>query len=293
MRRKPAGLRFLVEQGAPFTDEHGDRLAPLALALETYARNPVAKHEVLAIFDENGYELPDTPMMAFHRGRIDRLERHLDRDPKLIERRFRYREIYPLELGCADDGRSGMHGTPLDGTTLLHLAIDFGEQEIFDTLLSRDADVDARADIDANSFGGHTPLFNAVVSTAAANGLQRDAAMTRALLERGAARDVRASLRKFLDWREVPGWHQAQEVTPADWGRGFRRSNGSTRRHYGSWRTDEATRVSCRPASPSRAPSGSPVRRYAPELATRWFLARRSRRSIREARKKGHDCVVS
>lgn len=218
---KPRGLRFLVEQGALFTDEHGDRLAPLALALETYARNPAAKHEVLAIFADKGYELPDTPIMAFHRGRIDRLEKHLDRDPKLIERRFRYREIYPPELGCADDGRSGMHGTPLDGTTLLHLAIDFGEQEIFDMLLARGADVDARADIDVDGFGGHTPLFNAVVSSAAANGLQRDAAMTRELLERGASRDARASLRKFLDWREVPGWHQAREVTPGEWGRGF------------------------------------------------------------------------
>ncbi|MGH7574119.1 MAG: ankyrin repeat domain-containing protein, partial [Longimicrobiales bacterium] len=218
---KPQGLRFLVEQGALFTDEHGDRLAPLALALETYARNPAAKHEVLAIFADKGYELPDTPIMAFHRGRIDRLEKHLDRDPKLIERRFRYRDIYPPELGCADDGRSGMHGTPLDGTTLLHLAIDFGEQEIFDMLLARGADVDARADIDADGFGRHTPLFNAVVSSAFSNGLQRDAAMTRELLERGASRDARASLRKFLDWREVPGWHQAREVTPGEWGHGF------------------------------------------------------------------------
>ncbi|MEO5957875.1 MAG: ankyrin repeat domain-containing protein, partial [Opitutaceae bacterium] len=46
----PDGLRFLAELGVPFTDEHGNRLAPLAMALETYCRNPAAKHAVLDIF---------------------------------------------------------------------------------------------------------------------------------------------------------------------------------------------------------------------------------------------------
>lgn len=73
-------------------------------------------------------------MMAFHRGRIDLLTRHIDRGQTLLSRCFAYREIYPPELGCADDGRSGLHGTPIGGTTLLHLAIDFDEQEIFNLL---------------------------------------------------------------------------------------------------------------------------------------------------------------
>jgi ankyrin repeat protein len=109
-----------------------------------------------------------------------------------------------------------MHWTPIDGTTLLHLAIDFREGEVFDWLLARGADVNARAAIDARGFGGHTPLFNAVVC-----GPWPDASMTRSLLERGADRDVRASLRKFLDWIEDPRWHEASHVTPAEWARGF------------------------------------------------------------------------
>ena len=68
---------------------------------------------------------------------------------------------------------------------------------------------------------GHTPLFNSVVSCACTNGRQRDAAMTQALLERGADSELRASLRKFLDWRETPGWHEAHNVTAAEWARGF------------------------------------------------------------------------
>jgi hypothetical protein len=217
---KAEGLRFLAELDAPFTNEHGDRLAPLALALETYSRNVRGKHEVLRIFEQRGYTFPDTPMMAFHRGRIDLLEAHLARDPMLLERRFTYREIYPPELGCPDDGRSGMHGTPIAGTTLLHLAIDFDEREIFDWLLARGADVNARATVDEEGFGGHTPLFNCIVTTGALSHY-RDAGMVRALLARGASTTVRASLRKFLDWCETPGWHIARDVTPAEWGRTF------------------------------------------------------------------------
>jgi ankyrin repeat protein len=216
-----SGLQFLADGDAPFTDEHGNRLAPLALALGTYARRPAGKHAVLDIFARRGYELSDTPMIAFHRGQVDRLKDNLRRNPGLIERRFSYREIYPPELGCPDDGQFGMCGTPLDGTTLLHLAIDFDEQEIFDLLLAHGADVNARATVDSAGFGGHTPLFNAVVSCACTNGRQRDAAMARTLLERGASPTVRASLRKFLDWIETPGWHEARDVTPVEWGRSF------------------------------------------------------------------------
>src|SRR5262245_56007558 len=212
----PDGIRLLAELNAPFTDEHGHRLAPLAMVLETYGRNPKGKHEILEIFAQRGYDLPDTPMMAFHRGDAARLGKHLRRDPQLIERRFTLREIYPTECGCANDDRSGLHWTPINGATLLHLAIDFREREIFDWLLAQGADVNARATIDRDGFGGHTPLFNAVVC-----GPWRNNGMTRALLEHGATKDARTSLRKFLDWIEEPRWHEARDVTAVEWGRGF------------------------------------------------------------------------
>jgi hypothetical protein len=212
----PEGLGFLADLGAPFTDTQGNRLASLGLALETYARNPAGKHAVLEIFLRQGYALPDTPMMAFHRGDVPRLRDFLRREPRLLERRFSCLDIYPPELGCAKDGRSGMHWTPIDGTTLLHLAIDFDEEEIFELLLEHDADVNARANVDAQGFGGHTPIYNAVVSHG-----KRQGAMTRRLLERGASTTLRASLRKFLDWCETPGWHEACDVTPAEWGHTF------------------------------------------------------------------------
>ncbi|HVV72023.1 MAG TPA: ankyrin repeat domain-containing protein [Verrucomicrobiae bacterium] len=210
------GFKFLLDLGAPLTNEHGDRLAPLALVLETYCRNPAGKHEILALFAGHGYDLPDTPTMAFHRGDLAQLRDHLRRDPLLLQRRFTLPEIYPAECGCGNQGRSGMHWTPIDGTTLLHLAIDFREREIFDWLLSERADVNARALVDAEGFGGHTPLFNAVVSHP-----HTDGNMARAILEHGADPTARASLRKFLDWCETPRWHTARDVTPVAWARSF------------------------------------------------------------------------
>ena len=152
----------------------------------------------------------------------------------MIEHRFAYHEIYPAALGCKDDGRSGMHGTPVGGTTLLHLAIDFYELEIFELLLAHGADVNAKAAIDTDGFGGHTPLFNAVVCSGHSYGWDGNASMTRALLDHGASPAIRANLRKFLDWQEEPAWHEARDVTPAEWGRGF---------PHQSWVNQEAVRL--------------------------------------------------
>jgi hypothetical protein len=44
---KLSGFKFLLELGAPIATAHGDRLAPLALVLETYARSPAGKHAIL------------------------------------------------------------------------------------------------------------------------------------------------------------------------------------------------------------------------------------------------------
>src|SRR5258708_5755122 len=113
-----------------------------------------------------------------------------------------------------------MHWTPIDGATLLHVAIDFREREIFDWLLASGANANARATVDGDGFGGHTPLFNAVVC-----GPWHDTAMTRGLLERGATKDTRASLRKFLDWIANPHWHEAPNVIAAEWGGQFPEKN--------------------------------------------------------------------
>lgn len=216
-----SGMAYLLQLGAEISDEHGSRLAPLALVLETYSRDPNGKHRCLELFAESGIDLPDTPTMALHRGRVDLLAAHLRRDPDLLGRTFLHREIYPDELGCHTDESLALHGTPLAGTTLLHMCVDYDEIEIARWLIERGADLNARADVDADGFGGHTPLFGCVVSQPFRVGLRKDDAFARLLLDHGADPNARASLRKRLRFVADESLHEYRDVTPLAWGERF------------------------------------------------------------------------
>lgn len=215
------GMALALDLGATVSDEHGNRLAPVAMVLETYTRRPDGKHRCLEILSEQGIDLPDTPTMALHRGRIDLLERHLERDAGLFARTFSHREIWPPELGCHADETLALHGTPLAGGTLLHIAVDYDEMEIARWLLTRGADPDTPAATDADGFGGHTALFGCVVSQPHVAGLRRDDAMARLLLEHGANPRARASLRKRLRFVEDESWHEYRDVDVVTWGERF------------------------------------------------------------------------
>jgi hypothetical protein len=216
-----SGLALLFELGAEFADEHGDRLAPVALLLQTYSRHPKGKHDCFDLVAARGVVIPDTPTMAVHRGRIDLLEAHLRRDPHLLTRTFSHEEIYPPELGCGSDHAFGLHGTPLAGATLLHMCVDFDEIEIARWLIEHGMDVNAKAEVDSEGFGGHTALFGCVVSASYLCGRQQDAAFTRLLLDHGAEPNVRASLRKRLPFARDDSMHEYRDVTPLSWGERF------------------------------------------------------------------------
>ena len=219
------GTRIALELGARAVDATGRRTAPVSVVLETDSRKPEAKHEILALYEQHGVRYPDTPTMALHRGRLDLLEQHVARDPAVLNRRFRHEEIYPPELDCHDEVNA-THGTPLNGTTLLHMCADYDELAMAEWLLERGADVNARATVHADGFGGHTPLFSTVVSQAnfwPNYGHGPDTAPITALfLRHGADTTVRASLRKQLH----PGYndHRIMEyrnVTALEWGQQF------------------------------------------------------------------------
>jgi ankyrin repeat protein len=215
------GLALLLELGAEFCDDHDDRLAPVALTLQTYTRNPEGKHACLEIA-ANHVELPDTAPMAVHRGRIDLLEAHLRRDPDLLTRTFSHKEIFPAELGCHTDETLALHGTPLGGATLLHIAVDYDEFEIVEWILSNGGPVDAKAAIDADGFGGHTALFGCIVwqphHSKARPSSER---YVRMFLDHGANVNARASLRKALRFVEDESLHEYINVTPRGWGERF------------------------------------------------------------------------
>jgi Ankyrin repeat len=224
-----SGTAFVLEAGAQVVDTDGSRLAPVDVVLEADSRKPADKHEILELYVQHGLELPDTPVMALHRGRIDLLEEHLRRDPKLLERTFTHEEIYPPELGCHDEVIA-TQGTPLAGTTLLHLCADYDEIEIARWLLERGMDPNAKAAVDADGFGGYTALFATVVSQPNfwMNHTRQPqvAPFTQLLLDHGADPNIRASLRKKLHpgygpRYEVEKSYEYRDVTALVWGRQF------------------------------------------------------------------------
>ena len=224
-----SGTALALELGARVVDENGNRLAPVDVVLETDSRNPSAKHQILALYAQYGFSFPDTPTMALHRGRIDLLEEHLRRDPQLLQRTFSHEEIYPPELGCHDDVLA-TQGTPLAGATLLHMCVDYDEIEIARWMLERGVDVNAKAAVDKDGFGGHTALFCTVVSQPNFwmnyGGKEQLAPFTQLLLDHGADPNARASLRKKLHPGYGPRYdvqtlHEYRDVTPLAWGRQF------------------------------------------------------------------------
>lgn len=217
------GTAVLFTLGARIVGEDGVDQGTMEHLLGTDSRNPLAKHRILEMYAEHDLELPDTPVMALHRGRLDLLEAHLARDPDLLTRTFDIVDVYPMAPACAREPVMAQ-GTPVHGTTLLHLAAYFDELEIAEWLLERGMDPDARAAKDADGFGGYTALYSTVVSqhnfwTNYDAGRPDDAAFTRLLLDRGADPNIRASLKARLEEGHGGGaLREYRDVTALGWG---------------------------------------------------------------------------
>jgi len=220
------GTAVLFALGARLMRPDGVDRNTMEHLLGTDSRNPPAKHRILEMYVEHGFQPPDTPVMALHRGRLDLLEAHLARDPDLLTRTFGIEDIFPLAPACAIDPYTAQ-GTPVHGTTLLHIAAYFDEVEIGAWLLDRGMNADARSAVDADGFGGYTALFSTVVSQRNfwvnyGKGQPDEARFTRLLLDRGADPNVRSSLRHRLEEGHGGGpLREYRDVTPLGWGERF------------------------------------------------------------------------
>jgi hypothetical protein len=220
------GTAALLALGARVVGPKGIDHNSVEHLLGTDGRNPPAKHRILEMWIEHGFEPPDTPVMALHRGRIDLLEAHLARDPDLLARTFEIVDIYPHAPACSGEPYTAQ-GTPVHGTTLLHIAAYFDEVEIGEWLLDRGMDPDARSAVDADGFGGYTALFSTVVSQRNfwvnyGKGQPDEARFTRLLLDRGANPNIRASLRhRFEEGHGGGPLREYRNVTPLAWGEQF------------------------------------------------------------------------
>ena len=212
----PNALRWLLVHGAdPRTN--GKYGLPTAMVVGTYSRNAAAKHGCLEALVDAGCALPDTPAMALHRGRTDLLQQHLSRDPGLLLRRFTSSEIYPPSLGM--EAHDGLTATPVEGSTLLHLAVEYDDLETASWLLARGADPNARAASSPNDPIGHSPLFHAAVTMG-----RKHESLARLLLQHGADPGLRATVRKQLHDMGDPEKEQMRvydQVTPVEYAYGY------------------------------------------------------------------------
>lgn len=153
------GIQYLIDHGAdvsfgPIQTKYGPQ-CPLSMLLGTYSRGRnEAKHKAIDLLLAHGAVVPPevTPeVFAIHRGDAKLLGEMLDADRSLLRRTFR-------------DMPSG--NISLAGATLLHCAVEFGEIECIDAILSRyrgqgDLDINFRAEV-IDGIGGQTPIYHAI-----------------------------------------------------------------------------------------------------------------------------------
>jgi len=150
----PLAMKWLLDHGAdPHLPVRHGRESPLDYVIGTYSRSPMQAQCMRVLIDAGCTARRSVPsVLELLLGRLDRLGEMLDADPALVHRRF-------TEL---DFGSSGSRRMTLQGATLLHVAAEYGNVKAARMLLARGADVNARAEVNANGAGGQTPLFHAV-----------------------------------------------------------------------------------------------------------------------------------
>lgn len=214
------GLNLLLELGAEFCDESGDRLAPLGLILQTYSRNPEGRARCLHAAASAGLTLPKTAPFEVLTRDFNALSARLLHQPEAVNRSHHLDDFYPVSLGCSKDRNLALHGAPLEGGTLLHLSVDNGDYEMTAFLLRMGADPSARASLDDEGFGGHTALYGALVSQPFRVG--RDSTgLVELLLKAAVDTTLKASLKKSLRFVEDDSEHIYREVTALEFAEQF------------------------------------------------------------------------
>jgi ankyrin repeat protein len=149
-------LKWLLDHGAnPNCDRAGRKYPGTALdyVIGTYSRSQQLR-DCIDLLVERGattrYQIP--ALLDVLRGDTESLKGRIDADVSLVHRRFE-----ELDFG-ATAGRS----LTLRGSTLLHVAAEYGNLDAARLLTDRGADVNARAMIDERGVGGQTPIFHAV-----------------------------------------------------------------------------------------------------------------------------------
>jgi len=200
----PKSIRWLIARGAdPNFEMKNPKYVGTAMDMALCTYDGGDRKPCVTALIEGGANFEDGPEMDIHRGRLDLLENRLDESAALVHSHSMFRqskEYGGLYGGCA-----------LRNPTLLHICAEFGELEAARVLLSRGADVNARAKADDAGVGTETPIFHTVTSNH-----NRCFELLEWLIENGADLTVRATVR--VPKHGGPAFHDddtvLEDVTP-------------------------------------------------------------------------------
>lgn len=120
--------------------------APLIYELTSeYTRSPRFKDCVKAFVDY-GLEFEDKALLAVLLDDAASLDYHVSQTPEAVSKRY--------TLKCAY--------TPLHEVTILHICAEFNHLSCAEVLVHHGVNINAKAEMDKNGFGGQTPVFHTV-----------------------------------------------------------------------------------------------------------------------------------
>jgi hypothetical protein len=138
------GIRECFKNGISPNDLYRDK--PLIYELiSEYTRSPRFS-DCVRVFVENGLSFEDTPLLSVLLNDYVSLSRQVKDNPAIIHNSYTLRCAY----------------TPLSEVSLLHICAEFNQVECAKVLVNAGVDVNVRAAVDANGFGGQTPIFHTV-----------------------------------------------------------------------------------------------------------------------------------
>jgi hypothetical protein len=176
-----AGIRRYFAQGGSPNDIIGGTPV-FTTMVEMYLRSPRFKDCVQEFIDA-GLVFEDKALLAVLTDDADQLEQAIEGNPGVVNK------TYDLHNNTY---------TPLTGVTLLHYCAEYNSVGCAKVLVDHGADIEAKAALDENGFGGHTPIFHTVNQN-----LNNSIDMLHFLLKQGAGLELTV---KGLVWGRGYEW---------------------------------------------------------------------------------------
>jgi len=110
-----------------------------------YTRSPRFK-DCVKVFVEYGLQFEDKILLSVLLDDVKLLEQQLSNQPDAVSKKYTLRCAY----------------TPIYEASLLHICAEFNHLACAEILVKHGADINAKAGIDENGFGGQTPVFHTV-----------------------------------------------------------------------------------------------------------------------------------